>query len=63
MTVYEKNYQDRLNEMLAIVKANYGKDHHCTEYFEIIYKKYFNYANYENRETVEKIFKGLVKNA
>lgn len=62
MTIYEMNYKVRLDEMRKEIIANYGEGHHCTEYFNAIHNKYYNNANYQNRETVEKIYKGLIKN-
>ena len=61
MTVYEKNYKARLNEMLDLVIRKYGYEHENTVYFACIVEKYYDVPNYENRETIEKIFKGLVK--
>ena len=61
MTTYEMNYQKRLDEMLDRVIRKYGYEHRNTLYFAWLVERYYNVPNYENRETMEKIFKGLVK--
>ena len=61
MTVYEMNYRNRLNEMLDFVIRKYGFEAEQTIYFATMVEKYLPNANYQNRETMEKIFKGLVK--
>lgn len=61
MTIYEKNYKARLDEMLDCVIRKYGYEHENTIYFARMVEKYYDVPNYENRETMEKIFKGLVK--
>ena len=60
-TAYQINYENRLNEMLDLVIRKYGYEHDNTIYFATMVEKYIDNANYENRETMEKIFKGLVK--
>ena len=61
MTNYEINYKARLDEMLDLVIRKYGYEHEVTIYFARLVEKYYDFPNYENRETMEKIFKGLVK--
>ena len=61
MTTYEMNYKARLDEMLKAVWHKYGYETDQALYFATLHEKYYNDANYENRETMEKIFKGLMK--
>jgi hypothetical protein len=61
MTTYEMNYKARLDEMLKMVWHKYGYETEQALYFATMHEKYYNTANYENRETMEKIFKGLMK--
>lgn len=61
MTNYEINYKARLDKMLDLVIRKYGYEHDNTIYFARLVEKYYDVPNYENRETMEKIFKGLVK--
>lgn len=61
MTVYTQNYNNRLNEMLALVTERYGAKDEKTLFFAQLVDKYMNQANYTNRETMEKMFKGLMK--
>ena len=61
MTTYEMNYKARLDEMLQKVWRKYGYETEQALYFATMHEKYYNDANYENRETMEKIFKGLMK--
>ena len=61
MTTYEMNYKARLDEMLQEVWRKYGYETEQALYFATMHEKYYNDANYENRETMEKIFKGLMK--
>ena len=61
MTLYETNYQNRLNEMLEAIIHKYGFEHEKTIVFARYVEKYFNEANYENRETMERLFKGYIK--
>lgn len=61
MTKYEINYKARLKEMFDEVIHKYGFETAQTIYFAEMYEKYYNQPNYENRETMEKIFKGLMK--
>jgi hypothetical protein len=60
-TIYQTNYENRLNEMLDLVIRKYGYEHENTIYFAEMVHKYIDNACYKNRETMEKIFKGLVK--
>ena len=60
-TVYEINYQERLDTMLTMIIHKYGFEHEKTILFARYVEKYYNEANYENRETMEKIFKGYIK--
>jgi hypothetical protein len=55
------NYKARLDEMLKMVWHKYGYETEQALYFATMHEKYYNDANYENRETMEKIFKGLMK--
>ena len=61
MTTYEMNYKARLDEMLQKVWHKYGYETEQALFFATMHEKYYNNANYENRETMEKIFKGLMK--
>lgn len=61
MTVYAQNYNNRLNEMLALVTERYGAEDERAIFFAQLVDKYINQANYTNRETMEKMFKGLMK--
>ena len=61
MTLYETNYQNRLNEMLEAIIHKYGFEHEKTIVFARYVEKYFTEANYENRETMERLFKGYIK--
>lgn len=61
MTKYEINYKARLDEMFDEIIHKYGFETEQTIYFAKMHEKYYNCANYENRETMEKIFKGLMK--
>ena len=61
MTTYEMNYKARLDQMLQEVWHKYGYETEQALYFATMHEKYYNDANYENRETMEKIFKGLMK--
>ena len=61
MTLYETNYQNRLNEMLEAIIHKNGFEHEKTIVFARYVEKYFNEANYENRETMERLFKGYIK--
>lgn len=61
MTVYAQNYNNRLNEMLALVTERYGAEDERTTFFAQLVDKYINQANYTNREKMEKMFKGLMK--
>ena len=61
MTVYEQNYNNRLNEMFTLITERYGAEDEKVIYFAQLVKKYTNQANYTNREKMEKIFKGLMK--
>ena len=61
MTTYEINYKARLDQMLQEVWRKYGYETDQALYFATMHEKYYNDANYENRETMEKIFKGLMK--
>lgn len=61
MTLYEKNYKERLDEMLDIIVRRYGHEDARTVTFAIYVEKYYNDPNYVNRETMERIFKGYTK--
>lgn len=61
MTVYEQNYNNRLNEMLALITERYGAEDEKVAFFGQLVRKYINQANYTNREKMEKIFRGLMK--
>jgi hypothetical protein len=62
MTLYEKNYKERLDEMLDIIVCRYGHEDARTVTFAIYVEKYYNDPNYVNRETMERIFKGYTNN-
>lgn len=61
MTLYEKNYKARLDEMLDTIIRRFGHEDEKTITFATYVEKYYDTPNYENRETMEKIFKGYVK--
>lgn len=61
MTLYEKNYKERLDEMLDTIVRRYGHEDARTVTFAIYVEKYYNTPNYQNRETMERIFKGYTK--
>lgn len=63
MTLYEKNYKARLDEMLTAIIHRYGFEHEKTITFAQYVEKYYNDHNYENRETMERIFKNYTKKA
>ena len=63
MTLYEKNYKARLDEMLDTIIRRYGFEHEKTITFAQYVEKYYNDHNYENRETMERIFKNYTKKA
>ena len=61
MTLYQINYENRLTEMLDQVIQKYGFEHRKTIIFARYVEKYRGQANYQNRETMEQMFKGLMK--
>ena len=61
MTTYEKDYTNRLNEMLDLVIRKYGFEAEETIYFATLIEKFLPCPNYQNREKMERVFKGLVK--
>lgn len=61
MTLYERNYENRLTEMLDQIIQRYGFEHKITIIFAGYVEKYRGQANYQNRETMERIFKGYMK--
>lgn len=61
MTVYAQNYNNRLNEMLALITERYGAEDERVIFFGQLVDRYINQANYTNREKMEKMFKGLMK--
>ena len=61
MTTYEKNYTARLMEMVNNVIRKYGFETEQTIYFAGLAEKYMGNANYQNRETMEKIYRGLMR--
>ena len=61
MTIYEQNYNNRLDEMLNQIIQNYGLEHPRTIAFAGYVEKYKGKANYQNRDKMEKIFKGWMK--
>ncbi len=63
MTIYEKNYRERLTEMMNIIREKYGENHNITEFFQVLYNKYLEHAYYDNREIMEKYFKKFTQNA
>ena len=60
-TIYQKNYEHRLKEMLDQIIQRYGFEHNRTILFATYYDKLINDATYENREFMEKLFKGYIK--
>ena len=60
-TIYQKNYEHRLKEMLDQIIQRYGFEHNRTIMFATYYDKLKDNANYENREFMEKLFKGYMK--
>jgi hypothetical protein len=61
MTLYEKNYKARLDEMLTTIIHKFGFEHERTINFARYVEKYYNNPNYDNRETMERIFKSYTK--
>ena len=61
MTKYEINYKARLDQMFDEIIHKFGFETEQTIYFATMHEKYYNCANYQNRETMERIFKGLMK--
>ena len=61
MTLYEKNYKARLDEMLTEIIHRFGFEHERTINFARYVEKYYNNPNYDNRETMERIFKSYTK--
>lgn len=61
MTLYEKNYKERLDEMLDTIIRKYGFEHEKTIAFAEYVEKYYENPNYNNRETMERIFKSYTK--
>lgn len=61
MTIYETNYNNRLNEMLNEIIHKYGFEHKRTIAFAREVEKRRSLANYTNREKMEKLFKGWMK--
>ena len=60
MTLYEKNYKARLDEMLTIIIHKFGFDERTINFARYV-EKYYNNPNYNNRETMERIFKSYTK--
>ena len=63
MTMYEINYRNRLNEMVATIVEMYGENHRTTEFFTCLVNQRIDNANYANRECLENFFKKYVKKA
>lgn len=61
MTLYEKNYKARLDEMLTEIIHKFGFEHERSINFAGYVEKYYDIPNYENRETMETIFKNYLK--
>jgi hypothetical protein len=61
MTAYEKNYKDRLNEMLNELILNLGFEDERVILFATYKEKLENQANYQNREKMERMFKAYNK--
>lgn len=61
MTVYEINYQNRLNEMLDELIHNLGFEDERVILFATYKEKLENQATYQNREKMEKMFKAYMK--
>lgn len=61
MTVYEINYQNRLNEMLDTLIHNLGHEDKRVILFATYHEKLINQATYKNREKMERMFKGFNK--
>ena len=61
MTVYEINYNNRLNEMCDEIIHKYGFEHPRTIAFFRAVEKRRNLACYQHREELEQMFKGWMK--
>ena len=63
MTLYEINYRNRLNEMLNILIATFGKDDPKTAWFACMVERYIDHAGYHTRELMENYFRMYMKKA
>lgn len=61
MTIYETNYNNRLNEMCDEIVYKYGLENARTIAFFREVEKRRALACYQNREFLEKLFKGWMK--
>jgi beta-xylosidase len=61
MTLYEKNYKARLNEMLDEMIRKYGHEDDRVILFATMVDKRMDNPNYQNREYLERVFKGWMK--
>lgn len=61
MTLYEKNYRTRLNEMLDEMIRKYGHEHERVILFATMVDKRIDNVNYQNWDYLENIFKGWMK--
>ena len=61
MTVYERNYRERLNEMIGEIVHNFGHESKKAMIICREVEKYIDNANYQNRETMEQLFASLMR--
>lgn len=61
MTVYARNYRNRLNEMKNEIVKKYGFEHNRTIAFFREVEKRIDNPCYQNREFLEQLFKGWMK--
>lgn len=59
MTTYEKNYKNRLSEMLGELIHKYGFEDERVIFFATCKEKVEKQATYQNREKMEKMFNAL----
>lgn len=61
MTVYEINYKARLEEMLDTVIRTFGHESKQAIRMATYVEKYYDNCSYQNMETVEAIYKNIMK--
>lgn len=60
MTLYERNYRARLDEMLDTVIHTFGHESKQAIRMATYVDKYYNNCNYQNWETMDQIFKSVM---